>query len=63
MQLRPQSGRDIAPLQANGVQQEMLVSGVEAGKGNSIKMRFKVSYRVGNEQKEEQGMVPSLGIA
>ena len=63
LQLRPQSGRDIAPLQVNGVQQEMLVSGVEAGKGNSIKMRFKVSYRVGNEQKEEQGMVPSLGIA
>ncbi|KAE8141982.1 VHS domain-containing protein [Aspergillus pseudotamarii] len=63
LQLRPQSGRDIAPLQVNGVQQEMLVSGVESGKGNSIKMRFKVSYRVGNEQKEEQGMVPSLGIA
>lgn len=63
LQLRPQSGRDIAALQANGVQQEMLVSGVEAGKGNSIKMRFKVSYRVGNERKEEQGMVPPLGIA
>ncbi|KAE8375071.1 VHS domain-containing protein [Aspergillus bertholletiae] len=63
LQLRPQSGRDIGALQTNGVQQEMLVSGVEAGKGNSIKMRFKVSYRVGNEQKEEQGMVPSLGIA
>ncbi|KAE8349054.1 VHS domain-containing protein [Aspergillus coremiiformis] len=63
LQLRPQSGRDIAGLQANGVQQEMLVSGVDVGQGNAIKMRFKVSYRVGNERKEEQGMVPPLGIA
>ncbi|KAI9045777.1 VHS domain protein [Aspergillus affinis] len=63
LQLRPQTGRDVAPQQTNGVQQEMLVDGVETGKGNSIKMRFKVSYRMGNERKEEQGMVPSLGIA
>jgi hypothetical protein len=41
----------------------MLIDGVDAGKGNSIKMRFRVSYRVGQERKEEQGMVPSLGIA
>ncbi|PLB46857.1 VHS-domain-containing protein [Aspergillus steynii IBT 23096] len=63
LQLRPQSGRDVGPQQTNGVQQEMLVDGVETGKGNSIKMRFKVSYRMGNERKEEQGMVPALGIA
>lgn len=61
--MRPQSGRDVGPNQTNGVQQEMLVDGVETGKGNSIKMRFKVSYRMGNERKEEQGMVPALGIA
>ncbi|RAL09522.1 VHS domain protein [Aspergillus homomorphus CBS 101889] len=63
LQLRPQSGRDIAPSQANGVQQEMLVDRVPVGKGNAIKMRFRVSYQAGNERKEEQGMVPSLGIA
>ncbi|PYI04896.1 VHS domain protein [Aspergillus sclerotiicarbonarius CBS 121057] len=63
LQLRPQSGRDIGPQQTNGVQQEMLISGVAGGKGNSIKIRFRVSYRVGNERKEEQGMVPPLGIA
>lgn len=61
--MRPQSGRDVGPNQTNGVQQEMLVDGVETGKGNSIKMRFKVSYRMGSERKEEQGMVPALGIA
>ncbi|RAK98416.1 VHS domain protein [Aspergillus ibericus CBS 121593] len=63
LRLRPQSGRDIGPLQTNGVQQEMLISGVAGGKGNSVKIRFRVSYRVGNERKEEQGMVPPLGIA
>ncbi|PKX94607.1 VHS domain protein [Aspergillus novofumigatus IBT 16806] len=63
LQLRPQSGRDIGPLQQNGVQQEMLLDGVDAGKGNSVKIRFRVSYRVGVERKEEQGMVPPLGIA
>ncbi|KAL3463176.1 VHS domain-containing protein [Aspergillus heterothallicus] len=63
LHLRPQSGRDIAPLQTNGVQQEMLIDGIDLGKGNSVKIRFRVSYRVGNESKEEQGMVPALGIA
>ncbi|KAL2808701.1 VHS domain-containing protein [Aspergillus granulosus] len=63
LHLRPQSGRDIAPLQTNGVQQEMLIDGIDLGRGNSVKIRFRVSYRVGNEPKEEQGMVPALGIA
>ncbi|KAJ5084474.1 hypothetical protein NUU61_009053 [Penicillium alfredii] len=63
LQLRPQSGRDIAPLQQNGVQQEMLLDGIDTGKGNSVKLRFKVSYKIGGEAREEQGMVPSLGIS
>ncbi|OQE30257.1 hypothetical protein PENFLA_c003G01192 [Penicillium flavigenum] len=63
LQLRPQSGRDIAPQQQNGVQQEMLVDGIDVGKGNSVKIRFKVSYKLGSEAREEQGMVPPLGIA
>ena len=46
----------------NGVQQEMVVDGIESGQGNTVKMRFKVSYRIGGEAKEEQGMVPALGI-
>ncbi|KAJ6044500.1 hypothetical protein N7499_007001 [Penicillium canescens] len=63
LQLRPQSGRDIAPGQQNGVQQEMLMDGIDAGKGNSVKIRFKVSYKLGGEAREEQGMVPPLGIS
>lgn len=49
-------------MQANGVQQEMLIEGVEVGKGNQVKLRFKVSYKVGAEAREDQGMVPPLGI-
>jgi hypothetical protein len=41
----------------------MLIDGIDLGKGNSVKIRFRVSYRIGNESKEEQGMVPTLGIA
>jgi ADP-ribosylation factor-binding protein GGA len=63
LQLRPQSGRDIGPQQQHGVQQEMLLDGVENGRGDTVKMRFKVSYRVGGEAREEQGMVPALGVA
>jgi ADP-ribosylation factor-binding protein GGA len=63
LQLRPQSGRDIPPLQQQGVKQEMQLDGIDPGKGNSVKIRFKVSYQLGGESKEEQGMVPPLGIS
>ncbi|KAH8697133.1 VHS domain protein [Talaromyces proteolyticus] len=63
LHLQPQSGRDISPLQSIGVKQEMLIENVEQGKGDSVRIRFKVSYRVGGQVKEEQGMVPSLGIS
>ncbi|KAL4881430.1 VHS domain-containing protein [Aspergillus karnatakaensis] len=62
LHLRPQSGREIAPLQSNGIQQEMLIDGIDLGKGNSVKIRFRVSYKLNNKPKEEQGMVPALGI-
>ncbi|KAL9109665.1 MAG: hypothetical protein Q9227_005703 [Pyrenula ochraceoflavens] len=63
LQLRPQSGREIAPMGKNAISQEVLLNNVEVGKGSSIKLRYKVSYRVGDESKEEQGSVPSLGIS
>ncbi|KKY23220.1 putative vhs domain-containing protein [Phaeomoniella chlamydospora] len=63
LQLKPQTGRDVAPNQQDGIQQQIFVSGVEEGKGTSIKLRFKVSYNVGGVPKEEQGNVPSLGIS
>lgn len=63
LQLRPQSGRDISPLQPNGVHQEMAIDNVDHGKGSSIKLRFRVTYKIGLESKADQGMVPPLGIA
>lgn len=63
LHLRPQTGRDLSPGQKNGVQQEILLSGVPPGKGDSVKMRFKVSYQLDSKPLEEQGTVPSLGIA
>ncbi|EEH21345.2 hypothetical protein PABG_07864 [Paracoccidioides brasiliensis Pb03] len=63
LQLTPQSGRQLAPLQQNGVRLEMHLNGIPPGSGNSVKLRYKVSYKLGAELKEEQGRVPPLGIA
>ncbi|EEQ87885.1 hypothetical protein RJZ56_003856 [Blastomyces dermatitidis] len=63
LQLTPQSGRNIAPLQQNGVRLEMHLNGIPFGNGNLVKLRYKVSYKLGTEEKEEQGRVPPLGIA
>lgn len=63
LQLKPQSGREMAPKARNAIQQEILLSGVAVGKGNVVKMRFKVSYEVNGQAQEQQGNVPSLGIS
>ncbi|OAX81027.1 hypothetical protein ACJ72_04637 [Emergomyces africanus] len=63
LHLTPQSGRHLAPLQKNGVRLEMQLNGIPFGNGNSVKLRYKVSYKLGTEYKEEQGRVPPLGIA
>ncbi|KAL1952849.1 hypothetical protein VTO42DRAFT_4105 [Malbranchea cinnamomea] len=63
LQLNPQSGRYIGPLQQNGVRQELQLNGVAPGNGNSVKLRFKVSYKLGQEVKGEDGRVPPLGIS
>ncbi|OAL69026.1 hypothetical protein A7D00_7003 [Trichophyton violaceum] len=61
--LRPQSGRDIAPYQKIGVQQQLQMDGVQPGKGNTVRLRYKVSFKVGQELNESDGLVPSLGIS
>lgn len=63
LQLRPQTSRDLQPGQTSGATQDILVSGVPAGKGTSVKMRFKVSYSFAGQAVEEQGMVAGLGVA
>ena len=62
LQLKPQSGREMSPKSRHAVQQEILLNGVPEGKGNAVKMRFKVSYELSGQPREEQGNVPPLGI-
>ncbi|KIV82046.1 hypothetical protein PV11_04183 [Exophiala sideris] len=63
LQLKPQTGREMSPKARNAIQQEVLLNGVPAGKGNAVKMRFKVSYEINGQAQEQQGTVPSLGIS
>lgn len=62
LQLKPQSSRELAPQKRHAVQQEILLKGVPLGKGNQVKMRFKVSYEMNGQPQEQQGTVPPLGV-
>jgi len=42
--------------------QSIEINGVAKGQANSIKMRWKASYKVEGTLQEEQGEVPALGI-
>jgi ADP-ribosylation factor-binding protein GGA len=63
LQMRPQSSRELAPRAHHAVQQDILLNGVPAGKGNQVKMRFKVSYELDGQPQEQQGTVPPLGVS
>lgn len=63
LELKPQTGRDMPPLARHAIQQEVILNGVPVGKGNAVKMRFKVSYELNGQTRDEQGNVPSLGIS
>jgi hypothetical protein len=45
------------------VTQIIYLNGVEQGKGDLVKLRWKVSYKVGAQPINEHGEVASLGIA
>jgi len=62
LKLKPQTGRSLGPGQKNGIEQEIVLSGVPLGKGSSVQMRYKVAYQRDAQSQEEQGTVPSLGI-
>ncbi|KAK8156438.1 ADP-ribosylation factor-binding protein-like protein GGA1 [Phyllosticta citrichinensis] len=63
LKLEPQSGRLLGPKQQNGVTQNVRLHGVERGKGAAVKMRWKASYTLGSEQKNEQGEIANLGVS
>ncbi|KAK6582524.1 hypothetical protein PZA11_004932 [Diplocarpon coronariae] len=62
LRLQPQSGRLLQPREQAGVKQVIYLHGVEQGKGDSVKLRWKASYKVGAQVVNEQGEISSLGI-
>ncbi|KAI0997581.1 putative ADP-ribosylation factor-binding protein [Podosphaera aphanis] len=63
LKLQPQSGRRLQPFEKGGVTQAITLAGVEQGKGDSVRIRWKTSYKIGAKPVSEQGEVSSLGIA
>lgn len=61
-EMTPQSGKEIRPQSNDSIQQKILLKGVPMGKGNVVRMRFKVEYKLNGQQQEQQGDVPPLGI-
>jgi ADP-ribosylation factor-binding protein GGA len=63
LKMEPQTGRNLQPRQADGITQIIRVSGVAQGGGVGVKMRWKASYKIGNEPlTEEQGVIEGLPI-
>ncbi|KAL2255325.1 hypothetical protein VTK26DRAFT_3605 [Humicola hyalothermophila] len=65
LQLEPQSGRTLGPGQNFGVRQMIKVwhAGNRERKVEAIKLRWRVSYKVGQELKQETGEIPEFSIA
>ncbi|KAB5533635.1 VHS domain-containing protein [Coniochaeta sp. 2T2.1] len=64
LKLEPQTGRTLFPRQTGGVTQTIVVchAGDESKKVESIRLRWRVSYKVGEEQKAEMGEIPEFSI-
>ncbi|KAI4596903.1 hypothetical protein KJ359_004813 [Pestalotiopsis sp. 9143b] len=65
LQVQPQTGRTLSPNQRYGVTQTMQVwhAGDRSKKVESIKLRWRVSYRLDSETKTEVGSIPEFGLA
>ncbi|KAH8819482.1 VHS domain-containing protein [Xylogone sp. PMI_703] len=63
LKLQPQSGRNLSPMQKDGIKQTIYLNGVEEGKTDHVKLRWRISYLVGGTPINEQGEIPALGIA
>lgn len=63
LKLTPQSGQTLQPRQKDAITQPIAVHGASKGQANLVKMRWKSSYKVAGDLRQEQGEVPVLGIA
>jgi len=57
-----QSGARLEARQVDGVTQRLLVSGIPKGQAKDLKMKWRLTYRSGDQPKEAQGLVPQLAI-
>lgn len=64
LKLEPQTGRNLPP-HSSGVKQHILVkhAGDESKKVESVRLRWRVSYKLGDEVKSEMGEIPEFAIA
>ncbi len=64
LQLKPQSGRGLAPKQSRGVTQaiEVWQAGDKSKKVESIKLRWRLSYQVGGLPMNEMGEIPEFSL-
>ncbi|CAK7197798.1 ARF-binding protein [Sporothrix eucalyptigena] len=65
LKLQPQSGRNLDPLQTRGVQQIMEVSYAndKSRRVETIKLRWRLAYKVGEETRTDQGEVHEFELA
>jgi ADP-ribosylation factor-binding protein GGA len=63
--LKPQSGRTLEPKQVRGVTQYISVwhAGAKDRKVESVRLRWRVSYKLGGELKQEMGEIPEFSLA
>ncbi|KAF3763783.1 VHS-domain-containing protein [Cryphonectria parasitica EP155] len=64
-QLKPQTGRSLEPKQSRGITQSIEVwhTGDKGKKVESVKLRWRVAYKVGSEMKSEMGEISEFSIA
>ncbi|KAF4337549.1 ADP-ribosylation factor-binding [Fusarium beomiforme] len=65
LQLKPQTGRDLAPKQNRGITQEVQIwhTGNRAQKVTSAKLRWRASYKTGEQTVNEMGEVAEFSLA
>ncbi|KHE80985.1 VHS-domain-containing protein [Neurospora crassa] len=65
LQLQPQTGRTLTPKQSRGITQSVNVwyTADKTRKVESVKLRWRVSYKVGAEAKAEMGEIPEFSVA
>ncbi|EPS44586.1 hypothetical protein H072_1380 [Dactylellina haptotyla CBS 200.50] len=65
LKMEHQSGTTLQPQQVDGIDQTVRITGVAPGAGGNVKMRWKVSYRIGDnfELKEENGEITGLPVS